>query len=72
MKYYNRTTIENNFKYHKPKSGQSDKYEKIRFEAKILAMMILEKCPESRERKHAFCKLEEVVMWANASIARNE
>lgn len=65
-------TIDNDFKYHKPKSGQSEKYEKLRFEAKCLAMVMLKFCPNSKERKRAFCKLEEAVMWANASIARNE
>ena len=64
--------IENNFSYHRPKSGQSEKYEKLRFETKCLATLILKLCPPSKERKRAFCKLEESIMWANASIARNE
>lgn len=69
---YGPETIENNFKYHKPKDDQPERYEKIRFEAKVLAMLILNTCPDSPEKKRAFCKLEEAVMWANASIARNE
>lgn len=34
--------------------------------------MVDELCPESRERSLAFTKIDEAVMWANASIARNE
>jgi hypothetical protein len=29
-------------------------------------------CPESRERSLALSKLQELVMWSNASIAINE
>ena len=64
--------IENNFKYHAPLPGQPEKYELIRGKAKELAYLIEEICPESRERSLAMTKLEETVMWANASIARNE
>jgi len=38
----------------------------------MLAAYINENCPDSREKSLAFTKLEEAVMWANASIARNE
>jgi hypothetical protein len=62
---------ENNFKYHAPKPGQNDIYEKLRFEARQLADKFAEYCPPSRERSLAITKLEEAVMWANASIARN-
>ena len=64
--------IENNYTYHAPKEGQPERYERIRYKAKMLAAYINEKCPESREKSLAFTKLEECVMWANASIARNE
>lgn len=64
--------IENNFKYHTPQNGQVERYQEIRELAKELAKLILETCPESREKSLAFTKLEEAVMWANASIARNE
>lgn len=65
-------TIDNNFKYHKPKNNQPEKYENLRNKAKELAYLIEELCPNSREKSLAFTKLEEGVMWANASIARNE
>lgn len=58
------------FKYHKPKEGQPEKYQGIREKSKELAWLIEETCPESREKALAITKLEESVMWANASIAR--
>jgi len=64
--------IEHNFKYHAPRQGQPEKYEYLRNQAKDLALAFLNQCPESRERSLAITKLEEAVMWANASIARNE
>lgn len=64
--------VENIFKYHSPKEGQPAKYEVLRNQAKITAALIIELCPESRERSLALTKLEESIMWANASIARNE
>jgi hypothetical protein len=63
--------VENNFSYHAPKEGQNEKYEAIRDKAKELAVLILEIAPVSRERSLALTKLEETVMWANSSIARN-
>lgn len=72
MKYYNQTTIENNFRYHRPESGQAEKYMLLRSKAKEVAETILKLCPDSREKSLAFARLEEAIMWANASIARNE
>ena len=66
-----REQIENNFKYHSPKSGQPEIYTDIRNTAKEFAIKIDESCPDSREKALALTKLEEAVMWANASIARN-
>ena len=62
--------IENNFKYHSPKEGQTEKYTMLREKGKYLAYLIDELCPASREKSLAITKLEEVIMWANASIAR--
>lgn len=63
--------IENNFSYHAPKEGQPEKYIAIRDKAKECAYLIDELCPASREKSLAMTKLEEVVFWANAAIARN-
>jgi len=64
--------IENNFKYHKPTQSQQERYVSLREKAKELAYLIGNYCPQSREKSLAFTKLEEAIMWANASIARNE
>lgn len=63
--------IENNFVYHPPKDGQAAKYVTIRTEARKFAHRIAGMCPDSREKSIFLTKLEEAVMWANASIARN-
>lgn len=62
--------IENNFRYHSPSLEQQAKYVRLRGEAKGLAYLIEELCPAGREKALAMKKLEEAVMWANASIAR--
>ena len=64
--------VENIFTYHKPIGDQPERYEKIRNKAKELAILILESCPKSREKLDALVRLEEAIMWSNASIARNE
>jgi hypothetical protein len=60
------------FTYHPPKQGQPIKYEDLREAGRMLALKICNLCPESRERSVALTKLDEVVMWANAAIARRE
>lgn len=64
--------VDNIFTYHPPKPGQQEKYGAIRNTAKSLAHLILAEAPPSAERTLALRKVEESVMWANASIARNE
>ena len=64
--------LEKRFTYHPPKGDQPSRYEIIRGQARNFANYIDENCPDSREKSLAMTKLEEVVMWANASIARNE
>ena len=60
------------FRYHRPSGNQPERYERIRDEAGTLAHLIATNTPESREQSLALTKLEEVVMFANAAIARNE
>ncbi len=60
------------FSYHPPKGDQQERYEKLRDQAKILAIKIDKYCPNSREKSLAITKLREATMWANASIACNE
>lgn len=64
--------LANRFTYHAPKEGQPEKYQKIRERAHELAEAICDLTPFSREQSVALTKLDEVVFWANASIARNE
>ena len=65
--------LENRFTYHLPATEeQISRYASIRATALALAEHILNNTLESREQSLAITKLEEVVFWANASIARNE
>lgn len=64
--------IDNNFSYHKPIGTQAERYELIRAKGKELAELLSAYCPESRELSLAYTNLEQSIMWANASIARNE
>lgn len=64
--------IERNFSHHPPKDDQLVRYEQIRNYGRAFAALIENFCPDSREKSIAMTKLEECVMWANASIARNE
>ena len=64
--------INSNFTYHAPTPDQLPRFEQIRDEGRELALLLNVLCPQSRELSLALTKLEEVVMWANASIARNE
>lgn len=62
----------NRFTSHPPKCNQPERYQNIRSMALTFAMYIAAHTPESREQSLAITKLEEVVFWANAAIARNE
>ena len=64
--------LDNRFTYHPPKGDQVERYESIRDDARVFAESVCALAPESRERALFLTKLEEAVMWANASIARNE
>jgi hypothetical protein len=67
-----RTRLDNDYVYHAPKNSQLERYERIRATAKGLAEVICESVPISRELSVALTLLEQVVMEANAGIARNE
>lgn len=64
--------IDKAFTYHPPKGDEAARYGSIREQARSLALNLANTCPPSRELSLALTKLEEVVMWANAAIARNE
>lgn len=60
------------FTYVAPKTGQPERYNRIREKAREFAELLQMACPESRVLSVSMTKLEESVMWANAAIARNE
>ena len=64
--------LERRFTYHPPKGTQLARYERIRSLGKLFAYELDKMCPNSREKSLAWTHLEDAVMWANASIARNE
>ena len=65
--------LQNRFKYHKPKDVQvANNHETVRQLCLQLARELNNYIPEGREKALAFTKLEEVMMWANAGIARNK
>ena len=68
----NEKDLKNRFTYHAPSITQQQKYEDIRKNTLWLSNLLNTHCPDSREKSLALTKLEECVMWANASIARNE
>ena len=64
--------IEKRFTYHPPTNNNVDRFSAIRTEAYLFAIQINALVPDGREKSLAITKLEEVVMWANAGIAREE
>jgi hypothetical protein len=64
--------LDNRFTYHRPHESQPPRYERIREAGRQYAHMLAGLCPQSRELWVALIKLDEVVFWANAAIARNE
>lgn len=51
---------------------QMKRIQDLNVDARYLEYRINELCPKGRERKIALQRLEEVVMWANKAIAREE
>lgn len=64
--------IINDFTYHPVNAEQATRMAAIRQQAGDLAGLILISTPPSREQALALTNLEQVSMWANASIARHE
>lgn len=63
--------IENDFAYHKPTPEKVVTHGEMREKCKDLALYLEANVPASRELSTALTHLEEVMMWANAGIARN-
>jgi hypothetical protein len=62
--------LEIRFTYHPPRPGQVETYNDIRSAFRQMATFLNDTLPDSREKSLAFTKLEEAVMHANSSIAR--
>lgn len=69
--------IDNDFCFHPadknaPHGDQEGRYASVRRRCRELAHELVTLAPESRELSLALSKLEEVMFWTNAAIARNE
>jgi len=65
--------LANRFRHHPPKDEETTaKYEQIRDRCLVLAEHIDRTCPDGREKSSAITNLEQVMFWANASIARSD
>lgn len=64
--------LENRYCYHAPKGDQAQRYEQVRHACCSLAITIVRLTPCSPEQARALNALDEVMMLANAAIARNE
>lgn len=64
--------IDHFFKYHAPHGNQVARYAALRQAAKMFALKIKNLTPDSAEQTMAIRKVQEAVMWANASLAVNE
>lgn len=63
--------ILNRFTFHAATPETAIIYEENRAFARDFALWLNDMLPESREKALALTHLDEVVFWANASIARN-
>lgn len=64
------TDIDNRFTYHSPDNDAGMKHSTVRNACKDMADLLNSVLPEGREKSLAITKLEEVMMWSNAAIAR--
>jgi hypothetical protein len=63
--------LDNRFTYHPPSEDRARAHVMIRESGKTFAEMVNEYTPDGREKSLALTKIEEAVMWANASLARS-
>lgn len=63
--------IENRFAFHAATDEEKrDAHTSVRQHCRELADFLNEKLPEGREKSVVMTKLEEVMFWANAAVAR--
>lgn len=63
--------VANDFRAHSPKGSAVSQMDAMRNSCKELGAQIVNAVPAGREQATALTKLEEVMFWANAGIARN-
>lgn len=64
--------IENRFAFHAATTTEKrDEHTSVRQTCRRLADFLNETLPDGREKSTAVTKLEEVMFWANAAIARH-
>lgn len=61
----------NRFRYHRPNEAKGARHALVRAKCLELATELNSLIPDSREKSIVMTKLEEVMFWANAGIARN-
>lgn len=65
--------LTNRFKHHAPQSPTTSSiYDAIRSGCLHLADLINELAPDCHEKDNSIDRLDEVMFWANAAVARNE
>jgi hypothetical protein len=62
--------IDNRFAFHAATKVTGPMHDKARNDCRLLANKIDKLLPESREKSIALGRLEEVMFWVNAAIAR--
>lgn len=67
----NLNELKNRFSHHPPNDRKKYHHEFVRTNCQSLAVILNQHIPEGREKALAMTKLEEVMFWANAGIARN-
>lgn len=66
------TQLLDRWRHYKPHGDQSRRFIKINQSTRKLAAIILENCPRSRELSLALTHLENVRLWSNNAIMKNE
>lgn len=69
MKDY-KSQIDRNYTSYPVGDDQNAKMKMVREGCKFLADILNQACPDGREKSLALTNLEQVMFWANASIAR--
>ncbi len=68
-----RLELDERFQHHPPShKGIEAAHNDLRYAFRAIARVVVELCPEGREKSLALTKIEEGMFWANAAIARKQ